>query len=56
MMLKTLNSTYNTLAYNLPFELTARYFAAYNDVNKKVCKDYSAIAAPNDPDRQAALC
>lgn len=51
MMLKTLNSTYNTLAYNVPFELTSRYLAAYNDVNKKQCTDYSAIAAPTDTAR-----
>lgn len=56
LMLKAINQSYTTLLYNIPFELAARYITAYNEVNKKQCIDYAAIAAPSDTKKQQAIC
>lgn len=56
LMLKTIDLSYNTLLTRLPFELASRYITAYNEINKKQCTDYAAIAAPTDVNRQKAIC
>jgi hypothetical protein len=49
LMLKSLNDSYVTLRTQVPFEITARYLAAYMEVSNSTCTTYLTLAIPDAP-------
>lgn len=45
LMLKTMTTSYNTLATMVPFELTSRYLTGYIEKNQLSCLSFAAVAS-----------